>query len=76
MAGIRETRKRLQRTVVHIAKCEKSFTAFKELALLKQTVDAQLDLLRNSVCKEIQDASNTKEEQAEAIEEAEKRGYS
>jgi hypothetical protein len=45
MSGIRETRKKLQRSVLHIVQCEKADSALYELTLLKQTVDSQVRLL-------------------------------
>ena len=44
--GIRETRKKLQRTVEHIACCEKPEAALHELLLLKQTLDAAIESLQ------------------------------
>lgn len=43
--GIRESRKKLQRSVIYIAQCEKAESALHELTLLKQTVDSQVQLL-------------------------------
>jgi hypothetical protein len=46
MPGIRETRKKLQRSVVWMAANEPPDVALRELLLLKQTVDSQVELLQ------------------------------
>jgi hypothetical protein len=57
MSGIRETRKKLQRSVIYIAQCTEAKPALRELYALKLTVDSQIELLEN--LKENNHATNT-----------------
>lgn len=59
--GIRETRKKLQRTVLYIAQCEKAESALHELTLLKQTVDGLVWLLTSklNLLEDCEDAKDT-----------------
>ena len=61
MPGIKETRKKLQRSMLHITKCEKADSALHELTLLKQTVDSQVELLgkKLNLLEETDDAPDT-----------------
>jgi len=63
MSGIKETRKKLQRTVLSIVSCEKAESALHELTLLKQTVDSQVELLsaKLNTLEECDDAADTEE---------------
>jgi hypothetical protein len=45
--GIREQRKKLQRTILAIVQCEKSDSALREIKLLKQTIDSQIGLFES-----------------------------
>lgn len=54
MSGIRETRKKLQRSIVYIAQCGDSHAALRELYALRTTVESQIELL-----KEESHATNT-----------------
>lgn len=47
--GIREQRKKLQRSIITIVQCEKADAAIHELKLLKQTLDSQIDVLERRV---------------------------
>ena len=59
MSGVRETRKKLQRSVLYIAQCEKPESALHELTLLKRTVDSQVILLSENLNREdYNDATN------------------
>ena len=63
MSGIRETRKKLQRSVLYLSQCKKAEVALHELMLLKQTVDSQVELLSKklNLLEECEDAPNSKE---------------
>ena len=68
MSGIRETRKKLQRSVLYIIECEKADSALHELTLLKQTVDSQVELLSKklNLQEETDDAPDTEATDASA----------
>jgi hypothetical protein len=69
MSGIRETRKKLQRTVLSIVNCEKAESALHELTLLKQTVDSQISILsvKLNCLEEGDDAPNTEPTEETAV---------
>jgi hypothetical protein len=67
--GIRETRKKLQRSVEYIAQNERREVALRELSLLRQTLDRQLDLLS----EESKDATDT--EASTSVAEAAREGF-
>jgi len=48
MSGIKETRKKIQRSIIQLVQVEKLETVLHELSLLKQTVDSQLDIVSKS----------------------------
>ena len=58
MSGIRETRKKLQRSVIYIAQCSDSHAALRELYALRLTVESQIELLEKP-SKEESHATNT-----------------
>jgi viroplasmin and RNaseH domain-containing protein len=58
MSGIRETRKKLQRSVIYIAQCSDSHAALRELYALRLTVESQIELLEKPA-KEESHATNT-----------------
>jgi serine/threonine protein phosphatase PrpC len=60
MSGIRETRKKLQRSIIYIAQCGDSHAALRELRALRLTVESQIELLENQLRKEEEShATNT-----------------
>jgi hypothetical protein len=60
MSGIRETRKKLQRSIIYIAQCGDSHAALRELRALRLTVESQIELLENQLMKEEEShATNT-----------------
>lgn len=80
MSGIRETRKKLQRSVLYLVKCEKAESALHELTLLKQTVDSQIELLSRklNLMEESDDAPDTQQDcqsEESAVAQAAKHGY-
>lgn len=62
MSGVRESRKKLQRTVLHIAQTESLEVALRELSLLKRTVDAQVEMvsMKLNVLEDRKDAEDTR----------------
>ena len=87
MSGIRETRKKMQRGVIHMVECEKADAVLHELMLLKQTVDSQVSLLseRMNRKEEHDDAFDTEEihhenrsadeDSGDPVSQAAQRGY-
>jgi hypothetical protein len=71
MSGIRETRKKLQRSVLFIVQCEKAESALRELTLLKQTVDSQVRLLSEklNLLEDCEDATDSQEASQQSNEE-------
>jgi len=78
MSGIRETRKKLQRTVLGIVNCEKAESALHELTLLKQTVDSQISILSDKLncLEECDDAPDTKSTEETDVAQAAREGFS
>jgi len=69
MPGIRESRKKLQRSIIYIAQCGDSSAALRELKVLKLTIDSQIELLsKKTVTTEEDDyATDTREDKEEAV---------
>lgn len=64
MSGIRETRKKLQRSVIYIAQCGDSHAALRELYALRTTVESQIELLEK-LAKEESHATNAERDTKE-----------
>ena len=69
MPGIRESRKKLQRSVIYIAQCGDSYAALRELKALKLTIDSQIELLQEKIVSTEEDdcATNTGKDKEETI---------
>jgi hypothetical protein len=68
MPGIRESRKKIQRSIIYIAQCSDSYAALRELKSLKLTIDSQIELLSKKMVSTEEDdcATNAGEDKEEA----------